>query len=323
MNQIATTLLIAFTALLLNACQSQPQLPSWVETPNHDSQTIYATGQGINLKEAQNNAQQQLASQLLSHVSNQLKSLEITDQAFHRIYTEQLTESRFADIALPNTRFTRQQKVLNDYFVEIALDKTHLKHQLNQSLNQLKQRIQHQLKQAQKQPNAFEQWWQVSQLFPSIEQYTDQLLIYSGLYNAHPTHKASTAASFNKAINRKYFNMKVSIKDRTRIQGLTNEISRQFTQYKVNSSASYRGKLPTIELNNREIRNRLQGDYYHENELTLTLKNSQGSTMATYQLANHAIAINSPKTAQIKSHRKLLNELQSLDLIQAFHAANQ
>ncbi|MFC3151993.1 hypothetical protein ACFOEK_13205 [Litoribrevibacter euphylliae] len=319
LTRLMTSLSLIFTlALTLTACQTlSTSIPDWVTNPTQDNDSFSAVGEGISLKEAQVNAQQALASQLLSHVSNELTVLAIADGDFHRTYTERLSKASFHDIPLPAVRFNRATKVEGTYFAEVELDKNSLRAFLETNLDTLIKENTITLSNIQGLKNPFEQWWQYEMQSQQINSLADQTLIHNSLFTPKNEKAADLLKQFNIAYNQSKSGLILAINDDTPVPGLTNALESQLSKHGIiTKKVRFFSTQPELHATLSNQTQHLQGDYYAASTLTLDLKSHKGQTMSSITLSSKGVSISSKKEARTKSYQKLLKQLKETDVIQ-------
>jgi hypothetical protein len=304
--------------ILLSACQTQQTtLPDWVTNPVQENQYLSAVGEGVSLKEAQANAKQALAAQLLSHVSNELTVLSIADGAFHRTYTERLSNSSFNDIPLPDIRNHRATKLDGTYFAEVQLSKATLKSFLETNLSTLIQDNQTRLTTIKTLKNPFEQWWQYETQSSSFNALADQTLIYNSLFTPKNEQAAALLSDLNQAYNQAKNGLVLAINDDTPIPGLTNTLQGQLTQHGIEAKRVRQfSSRPELHAKLKSQTQRLQGDHYADSTLTLVLKSHKGQALSSISLNAKGVSVSSTSEAKQKSYQELIKLLKKEDIIQ-------
>jgi len=309
---------IVILGLFLTACQTtnhQP-LPVWVSNPQISNEAFYAIGEGVSLKEAQANAKQELAAQLLSHVSSELNVLAIQDADFNREYVEKRTQAHFNKVALPAVKIRKQQKVGNSFFAQAVLNKNTLKPYLSDSLDQQLKQIKALLNEAKQQPNAFDRWWFLNQHQTDIDHFADQSLIYNSLFLPKKKENTTLIQAFFRLETKARQSLKLKIKDNTPIKGLEAETESQLAKYKVAIDDSWFNKSSTLSFRVASDSSKLQGEYYCLSKLTITLTSQQGQTLATYSISERGVSVSSSSKAKQSSYRKLLKQLKKTDILE-------
>ena len=305
--------------LQASGCQtfapSSQFLPDWVQNPPISDKVLYATGEGISLKEAQLNAQQSLSAQLLSHISSNLSAREVIDNEFHRTYIEKLTKAHFSNIALPNSQFTKQEKSGVYYYSQIRLDKATLKRYLQQSLTQNIQQV-HQILNQVKRNNAFERWWLLQQSKPQITTLTDQTLIFNALFSPKNSRAESLLGEYSELMYTSKQPLLLVLDDNTPVTGLSSEIGKQLSAAQIQTQqSSFFGASPELELNLSNRNERLMGDYQSHATLTVLLKSARGNVLATAAIKARGLSLQSAKDAQRKSYRAILQQLKKQSIL--------
>lgn len=311
-------LLIPFFALLLSACQTQPtSLPDWITNPLQDSEYISAIGEGVSLKEAQANAKQALAAQLLSHVSDELSVLSIEDGDFHRTYTQRVSNASYRDIPLPDTRYNRATRFDGSYFAEIQLNRNTLQAFLQTNLNTLTEDNRTLLKNIKSIKNPFEQWWKYETQAQKINALVDQTLIYNSYFTPKNESATELLKEFNVAYNKARSGLILAINDDTPIPGLTQTLESQLNQRGILSKKVRQfSARPELHATLKSKTQRLQGDHYATSTLTLKLKSHKGQTISSIRIDAKGVSIASTKDAKQKSYKKLITQLNDENIIE-------
>jgi len=303
--------------LFLTACQSTSQqpLPAWISTPQISNEAFYAIGEGVSLKRAQANAKETLAAQLLSHVSSELNVLTIQKGDFNREYIEKRTHAYFNKVALPAIEIRQQQKVGNSFFAQAVLDKNTLKPYLNDSLDQQLNQIKALLREAKRQPNAFDRWWFLNQHQTEVNHFSDQSLIYNSLFSPKKKENRTLIQQFFDLHTQARQSLKLRIKDKTSIKGLQAEAEKQLSRQKITLDTSWFTNASTLSFKVSSDTRKLQGEYYCLSKLTITLTSQQGQTLATHSISERGVSVSSSSKAKQSSYRKLLKQLKKTDLL--------
>lgn len=305
--------LVLFVALV--GCQSTGDtLPSWVSNPTIDNYHYYAVGEGVSLREAQLNAKESLASQLLSHVSSEVKTMEVTDEDFHRLYVEKSSNAHFKDIALPNLTTIQQAKVGLNHYVQVKLKKTDLTEYLMKELAAMNPRLSNTIKSGRNTGNAFDYWWILHSQAELANRLSDNWLLASATAenknNETIIESQQLLTRYDNALDRVKKTLKLKIDDNTPIRGLTALTQQQLTAANIDVVKSKRrSKYSEIEFNSNVKRKKLQGDYHSEVTLVVLLKKASGAILASRQLTESAVSISSYKDAEKKANEKLLKSL--------------
>ncbi len=322
----ASRIVFVFSFIIfLSACLSTPHsaLPSWVSQPTVDNQHFYAVGEGVSLREAHKNAKESLAAQLLSHVSSEVKTMEVTDQDFHRLYVEKSSHAHFKDIALPNLNTLKQAKIGLSYYVQVQLNKAVLHDYLMNDLAVMIPRLKRTLQAGRNTNNAFEHWWALHSQTELVNRLTDSWLLVS----ATAVNKSSDVVVQSQQLLTRYDHglaqlkktLALAIDDNTQIQGLTALIKEQLTAEHIHVIRSKaHSKQSEMEFNTRVTRKKLQGDYHSEVTLVVLLKKASGPILASRKLTESAVSIGSYKDAEQKANEKLLRSLRDSSITAMF-----
>jgi len=304
--------------LFLTACQTinQQPLPSWISNPKISNNAFYATGEGVSLKEAQANAKQELAAQLLSHVSSELNVLTIQKGDFNREYVEKRTQAYFNKVALPAVEIHKQERVGNQYYAQAVLDKSKLKSYLNDSLDQQLSQAKRLLNEANAQPNAFDRWWFMHQHQTEIDHFSDQSLIFNSLFSPKKQENREITKSFFSLQSNARESLALSIKDKSSIKGLKAEAEKQLTKHKVSAKSFGFSKTPTLVFKTSSEIDKLQGEYYCRSKLIITLTSQRGQVLATHSLSERGVSVSSSSKAKQSSYKKLLKQLKKTDILE-------
>jgi hypothetical protein len=320
-NLLSSALLLCI--LLISGCQtiSNQPLPQWVTSPQFSEEKFYAIGEGVSLKEAQANAKEALAAQLLSHVSSELDVLSIHDGEFNRQYIEKRTQAHFNKIALPAIKIPKQQKVGYHYYAQATLDKAQLKSFLDDSLIQQKAKAQTLLKESKRLSHPFDRWWFLTQHQAEVNHISDQILIFNSLFSPKKKKIRKIAQQLFTLKNNARQSLTLNISDQTPIKGLKAEIEKQLTRNKISQDDSWFGSKPTIRLQVSEQTESRFNEYYCHARLTITLLSKKGQVLSSHSINTRAVSVSSTSDAKTKSHRALLKQLKKVDIIKTLQSA--
>jgi len=166
-------------SLLTGCLKSTPTLPNWVSNKPQDNLAYYATGQGVNLYDAEMNARSALAADFSSTVSDLTKIYTVDDGKFQRQIFEQFTSVEVSKVSLSHASVIQQEVSDYQYFVLLKMLKSDLAVQLKNELKAEVRKAEVVVKQSS--TESFEQWWKLRQVLPSIKHVAQQF------FNTLPT----------------------------------------------------------------------------------------------------------------------------------------
>lgn len=191
-------LLVSFIlALFLSGCFQQPSsapsssysIPKWYLNPIPNSNIyLYGVGEGKTLKEAKNNALNDMASRLSVTIDSSIQQYKNITSSNTSVgnYQKKLTQNinvEVKKINFTNASVTNSEILNNSFFVQMKVNRQELFNAHKNAFDLTEQTIQTNVKQSSSLP-ILERIYALKQLEPTLEKATSQALILNAIENS-------------------------------------------------------------------------------------------------------------------------------------------
>jgi hypothetical protein len=314
-----------FTFFLCLSCQlsgcikPSSTLPQWVSSKPQDEQAYYATGQGVDLYDAEVNARSAMAAELSATVSDTTRVYMVSDGKYQRQIFEQFTTVEVSKIKLSQARVSRQQGVGNQYFVLLKMLKSDLAAQLKQDIKRDVRAVSLIVKHSS--ATSFEQWWKLRQVLPKIKRITRNMNLLEKIERI-PTkgrrysREAILVKTYFEQFDESYNDRELEIKNSTNIKSIYDLLSKQLQGENITLGTSrFWNKLAHIDVSTDYTYQKIGQEFYVDAILWLRLKSSSGQVLSAFSIEGHGVSYSSRKQSQAMADQTLFRTLKSIDVI--------
>lgn len=302
-------------SFLLSACfNSIPTLPNWVANTPQDNATYYATGQGVNLYDAEINARSALAAEISSTVSDLTKIYTVDDGKFQQQIFEQFTSVEVSKVSLSHANVVQQEVLEGEYFVLLKMLKSDLAKQLKNELIAEFRKVEIVVKKSS--TESFEQWWKLRLVLPSIKHIARNIALLEQIESKSYTIEASLVTTYFEKFDKSYGLRALQIKNQTTNKNIYALISKQLQHENIAiEGASFWTNKDHIDVSTEYSHQKIGQEFYVDGVLWLRLKSSSNQVLSEFSLAGRGVSYNGIKQSKGLADQMLYGKLKNIDII--------
>ncbi len=307
-------ILLCLVSLLTGCFKTAPTLPDWVSNKPQDHQSYYATGQGVNLYDAEMNARSALAADFSSTVSDLTKIYTVDDGKFQRQIFEQFTSVEVSKVSLTHASVIQQEVSDHQYFVLLRMIKSDLAVQLRHELKAEVRKAEVAVKQSS--TESFEQWWKLRQVLPSIKHIARNIALLEQIEGESYTNEARLVTAYFEKFDKSYGLRALQIKNKTQNKNIKELISKQLQRENIAiSEASFWQSQDYIEVSAEYAHQKIGQEFYVDGVLWLRLKSSSGQVLSEFSLNGRGVSYSGAKQSKEMASQVLYSKLKKIEII--------
>lgn len=312
--KIKTSLLLF--VLAVTGCQST-SVPDWyLGEMNHDSQYIYAVGEGNSLISAKKTALTQVNEQLWTQVNSSfIQNVEYRSQNDTEFNRESLRNSmnvKSARLVLSGAEYLNTDKNDRTYYAQVRVKRDAIKQQLNNELDQIEQNAVRLLNEYQYQDKFT--WWLANKDYSAtLAEYYLRLAILDSMGQQRPfsisVDKVTNTVSSVKS------GLLIYIKSDVNDVRSANLVAQNLNPQSIKTTQRWSNAVTHLLVMDSDYRRNRVGDAYITTKLTqLTLKSRAGKTIASNEIISTANSMSNFKLSHEGAERHFGQQIEDMGI---------
>lgn len=286
--------------------------PDWYMQPPAETGAFYAAGEGTTSREATRNARASLAAQLRVHVTSELRSLQLQDGEFHRLYFEERTEQRVAELAMLGARVVRQEQRGTSHFALMTIDEQSIVRQQSQEMEHDARRLRALVKNAD--GGTFDAWWKLARAGGAARRLAGNLTLLAMLGEGDHQVERALLERYREAALRSERAKRLQLVDRTRIAGLRELLSQQLEREGIQV---VRGGLgASLEATAEYRSERIADELYVDAVLWVRLRSARGGILSQFPLRAQVVSLGGLSEGRRRAREALFRRLEETSVFE-------
>ncbi len=293
------------------APSSREPAPAWYLEPPHEAGALYATGEGTTQREAEKNARVGLAAQIRARVSSEMKLLQLHDENFHRLYTEQESAQHVDDLTISGSRVVHNDRRGTSHYALVVIDRDSVVTQQSEELAEDAHALRSVLEAAN--GERFDTWWRLARARGTARRLAGNLTLFAMLGVEEHEAERALLARYREAARHSAGDRRIQLLDRTRITGLR-EVLRQQLEHE--GIRVVQGGRETSLVATTEYRSEwISGELYVDAVLWLRLRSAAGAILSQLRLRDQVVSLGGPSEGRQRAREALFRRLEETNVL--------